>query len=129
MAAPRIVLDGTQSYGSRIITINGTAYKANNIKVTRPHTDAKDENIDGTPGRARYTAERAELTAELQLATSSTGYPAFGGTFTETFDNTNYGAETWVVMPVEQEEDNGAGNIRKFNLTAAKVINSITSVA
>ncbi len=129
MAAPRIVLDGTQAYGSRTLTIGGVAYKANNIKVARPHTDAKDEDTNGTPGRARYTADRAVLTAELQLATSSTAYPVFGTTFSATFDSAAYGSETFVVMPVEQEEDNGEGNIRKFTLVANLVVNSITTVA
>ena len=130
MSVPKMYLDGTMAYGSRTITTTTGAvtYIASNIKVDRPTTEAIDEHADGTPGRRRETAGVATLTAELQLATSSTAYPVFGDTFTTTLDS-NYGSETWVISPVPHEEDNKPGSIRVVNITAKKVINSITLVS
>ena len=127
MPTPNIVLDGSQPYGSRTLTINGVAYKANNIQIQRPTTDVEDQSTDGTPGRARYTRQRATLTAELQLATSSTAYPIFGNTFSATFDS-NIGSETFVLMLTPWEESNSPSEIRVANITAKTVVNSITTV-
>ena len=127
MAVPKIILDGTQAYGTRTLTIGGVAYKVNNISVTRPSTEAEDENTDGTPNRRRETRGRATLTGELQLATSSTAYPKFGDTFSATFD-AQYGSETFVLKPVPYGETNAAGDIRVVAIEATEVINSITVV-
>lgn len=127
MSVPAIVLDGAMPYGSRIETINGTAYKCNNISITRPVAEAQDNDTDGREQRARYTSQRAQLTAELQLPNAGTR-PQFGQTFTDTFD-ANYGAETFVLMPVEYQESNDPTGIRVIPLSARKVIQSITTVA
>lgn len=130
MAAPKIITDGQMAYGSRLLTIGAITYKANNFNVTRPVTEAKDSNPDGTPGRRRATADWAEFNAELQLPTGLTAYPGFGDTFTVTVDNANYGAETWVLDPVPHSESNGEGEIRVVRVTGKKVLNgSITKVA
>lgn len=127
MAVPKIVLDGTMAYGSRVLTINSVAYIVNNIQITRPSTEAEDEKQDGTPGRRRETRGRAEFSGELQLAASNTAYPKFGDTFSATFD-AQYGAETFALQPVPYGETNAAGDIRVVNITAKEVVNSITVV-
>lgn len=127
MSVPAIVLDGVMQYGSQTITINGVAYNLNNINIDRGVTDAVDQNTTGNPQRARYTHGQSILTAELQLATGGTVRPPFGQTFTITVDS-NYGAETYVLSkPTAYEADNQAGNIRVANITAARVMNSITT--
>lgn len=128
MASPTIILDGSQAYGSRVLTINSVAYIANSINIDRPVTEAEDFLAAGAPGRKRSTAQRATFTAELQLATSSTVYPARGMTFTDTFDS-QFGAETFVIDVVPHQETNDAGAIRTLNVSGWKVINGITTVA
>lgn len=129
MPAPRIVVDGSQSYGSPVVTINGVAYQLNNINVERPETKAMDRDGLGRPQRQRWTADVATLTAEAQLATSATAYPAFGLTFNLTVD-TNYGSELWVVMPQNYVATNGEGDIRVVPIRAEKVLTgSVTTVS
>ena len=127
MPAPRIVLDGSMPYGTRVLTINAVSYKANDINIARPITTAEDNNIDGTPNRARYTAQRYQLTANLQLATSATARPAPGQTFSDTFDPT-YGVETFVITEAPYVEDNEPGNIRTVAITAMQVVNKISVI-
>ena len=115
-------------YGSRILTINSVAYKVNTITIDRPVTEAEDNLETGNPGRKRSTAQRATFTAELQLATSSTVYPARGQTFTDTFDS-QFGAETFVVDVVTANESNDPGAIRTLNVSGWKVLYGITTVA
>ena len=124
MAAALRVLDGTQAYGTPVITTvtAAVAYQLNNISISRPVTEAKDYDENGMPGRARYTGDVAELTAECQLATSSTTPPVFGDTFTLTVDAA-YGSETWIIMPSDYSATNGAGDIRVVPLRARKSIN------
>lgn len=131
--ANTIVLDGTQAYGtpnSGTITINGVAYILENVNVDRPESKALSRDGSGRPNRQRFTADVATLTADLQLATSSTAYPGFGTTFTLTVD-ANYGSETWIVMPQNFVATHGEGDIRIAPLRATKAINpgSITTVA
>lgn len=115
------------AYGSRTITINGTAYIVNNIRISRPVTEALDRDTLGSPARARRTHDLSSLSGELQLATSATTRPKFGDTWSMTVDS-NYGSETWVLDPVEYEEDNGPGNIRSVSISAKKVLVAITTV-
>ena len=126
--APSIVLDGTMAYGSRSITINGTAYILNNFTIDRPTIEASDETAVGAPGRRRETAGRATLTGELQLATSTTPFPQFGDTWTMTCDS-NYGVETWQASPPSYTESNQPSDIRVVPLKATKVYYGITTVA
>jgi hypothetical protein len=130
MPTPAIVLDGTMAYGTQSVTINSVVYLINNVKVARAVGEAHDEGVDGRPARNRYTAGVDELTGELQLATSATAYPAFGGTFTLTLDS-NYGSETWIVMPTDAEQSNSATEIRVAPLKAKKATNpsSVTTVS
>jgi hypothetical protein len=130
MAVSTIVLDGAMSYGSQTVTINAVNYILNNVKVARQVKEANDENAVGAPSRNRYTKGVDELTAELQLETGSTAYPQFGQTFTLTLDS-NYGSETWIVMPVDAEQSNSSGEIRVAPLRAKKATNpsSVTTVA
>lgn len=123
MPPPSQIIDGQMCYGSRVLTINGLPFIANNIRIARPSTEAQDKTIKGNPGRRRETADIPDFSAELQLATQTTAYPQFGDTFHDTFDS-NYGDETFVLRPVPHAEDNGEGNIRVVNITAKKKINA-----
>lgn len=127
MPVPRIVLDGTQAYGSVIITVNANPFTINNFRVTRPATEAKDFKYQGDPNRLRKTVDVITFTGDLQLAASNTTYPQFGDTFTGTFDS-NYGAETFCFDPPAFEMSNQAGQIRTVPVTGWRVLNSITVV-
>lgn len=130
MSVPSIVTDGTMAYGTQSVTINSVAYIINNVKVARPVKEANDEDTVGKPGRNRYTVGVDELTGDLQLATNSTAYPKFGDTFTLTLDS-NYGSETWIVMPMEAEQTNEGTAIRSAPLKCKKATNpgSVATVA
>lgn len=126
MPVPQYVLDGTMQYGSQSVTINGTAYIFDNFTVTRPKTDADDQDSLGAPQRRRVTHGRSTFSAELQLATSATVRPVFGNTFALNVDAA-YGSETWVLDPVNFEMDNGPGNIRVAQVTGWKAVGAITT--
>lgn len=128
MAAPRIVIDGLAGYGTQLLTINGVTYTADTFQVQRPVEEAHDRDQLGRPARSRYTAALGTGTATLQAPSGTSGWPKFGDTFSITVDD-NYGSETFVLMPVENDSDNETGNIRKMPITFKKVINSITTVA
>ena len=128
MPVPKIVLDGSMPYGSRILTINAVTYKVNSLTIPRATATAEDNDEAGNPNRKRWTATRHVLTAELQLATGSTVYPQFGNTFSGTFDS-NYGSENYVIVAADYEETNDPGAIRTVSITAEQVINTITTVA
>lgn len=132
MSAPSFILDGAQVYGTTGLNavINGVTYQLNNINVTRPYTKAMDRTPAGKPQRQRFTSDVATMTAEAQLATGTTAYPQAGTTFTLTVDS-NYGSETWIVMPQEFTASNGEGDIRVVPLKCEKAINpaNITTVA
>lgn len=129
MASPGIVIDGSQKYGTPLVTINGTVYQLNNIDVDRPVTEAMDRDANGRPQRQRWTADIAGFTAEAQYASNTTPLPVFGQTFTITVDSPGYGSELFVVMPQKFVADNGEGNIRVIPIVAKKVLNgSVTLV-
>lgn len=116
-----IILDGTMAYGSRIVTINGVQYKCDDIEITRPVTYADDNTQTGTPQRRRATAGRPDFKGTLQLASSSTAYPAFGNVISGTFDS-NYGAEYFALDPVPYTETAAPGDIRKVAVTGWKLL-------
>jgi hypothetical protein len=124
MAAPSIAIDGSQQYGTPLITTNtgGVAYKLNNIQINRPNKDARDYDATGNPQRGRYTADFAEMTAEAQLATSSTIRPQFGDTFNLNVD-VAYGSELWMFLPTEYAASNDAGAIRVAPVRCVKLYN------
>lgn len=128
MSVPAIILDGSMVYGSFSITTSaGTTFILNNFTVTRPSTEAMDENTVGSPQRRRETHGLSEFTAECQLASSSTNPPKFGDTFSLTCD-ANYGSETWVFSPVEFDANNQPGAIRVVPVKGKKVMSgSITT--
>lgn len=124
-----IVLDGSMAYGTgSAITIGGTSYIIENVNIDRGNSEANSKDALGRPNRARYTIDVPTLTADLQLATSSTAYPAFGSTFTYSADQ---GSETWIVLPQNFAATNGEGDIRIAPLRAKKAINpgNVTTVA
>ncbi len=127
MSVPNIVLDGTMAYGSQTVTINSVSYIANNIQITRGKDEVIDTNATGIPARRRATETLATISCELQLAASSTAYPKFGQTMTLTVD-ANYGAEDWVLDPVNHTETREAGDIRVLNITGVKKMGTVTTV-
>lgn len=109
-------------YGSRTITVNGTAYKLNNLNVAAPVEVAQDKNPDGTPNRVRKTADVRTWSAELQLASASTPRPQFGDTFSAVYDPV-IGSETYAFDPLPYEEDNSPTAIRVIKVTGWVVLN------
>ena len=126
MPVPSFVLDGAMAYGSRTLTINAVTYKVVSLDIARPTVAAEDNLQTSAPGRKRWTGQRAQLTATLQLATGSTAYPQFGNTFTDTFDS-NYGSETFVITEPPYSESNDPGEIRTVSITAEAVLIGITT--
>lgn len=124
------VLDGSQAYGTPTITTTtgGVAYKLNNLNITRPIQEAKDYDTEGDPQRQRFTADVAELTAEAQLASSSTVLPIFGDTFSLTVD-VAYGAELWIITEVDVARSNEAGAIRVAPIKCKKCITGSVTTA
>lgn len=127
MSVPNIVLDGVMAYGSQTVTINSVTYIGNNIQISRGKDEVIDTGATGIPTRRRATETLATISLELQLATSSTAYPKFGQTLTLTVD-ANYGAEDFVLDPVNHSETREAGDIRVLNLTGVKKMGTITTV-
>lgn len=130
MPVPGSVLDGSPGYGSRVITFaTAGAFIAENIDIQRPVSTARDRKTSGEPNRSRYTVDFISLTATLQAPAGSSGWPQFGDTFTDTFD-TNYGAETFILMPPPYAETNDPSTLRKINITCQKKNTStVTTVA
>jgi hypothetical protein len=128
MAVPTIVIDGSQTYSSYSIAINGTIYIFDDIKITRAVEKAQDNLANGAPGRARYTAGRATGTATLQIGTSGLR-PKLSDTFSQQFD-VEYGTELWVLMPVDFDASSSPNEIRKISISFEKVYNgSVSTVA
>ncbi len=120
----QIIIDGSQQYGTpTITTVTGAvAYKLNSLNITRPISEALDHDVSGNPQRQRFTANVSELTADAQLATSSTVLPVFGDTFSLNVDAA-YGAELWIITQVGVVRSNEPGAIRVAPITAKKSIN------
>ena len=128
MSVPNIVLDGVMAYGTQSVAFaGGGTFIANNIQITRGKDEVIDTGATGIPTRRRATETLATISFELQLATSSTAYPKFSSEVTLTVD-ANYGAETWVLDPVNHSETREAGDIRVLNLTGVKKMGTITTV-
>ena len=68
-------------YGSKVLTINTVTYVANNIRATQQAKEIRRTNELGAPSGNIGVEDFTEGTATLQLATSSTAYPALGDTF------------------------------------------------
>ena len=129
MAAPRTILDGAHDYGCQDLTIDARTFIGENIQIKRAVSYADDMDALGNPVRRRATAGRDTISLTVQLATNSTVYPQSGQTVVVTVDSTGYGAETFVLDPVEHEESNDPGEIRKLKLTGWKKVGTITTVA
>lgn len=134
MANPMSVIDGAHQYGSRTITFsNGCVAIMEDFKINTGATKAEDRTATGAPQRMRLTRERYTGTGTLQLPStiSATSKPKFGDTFTvtaSTFDS-NYDNILFVVdKPMEYDESNDAGAIRKGPCTFTEVISgSVTT--
>ena len=129
MAAPVIVLDGSQPYGTSTVTINGSVVIMDDINITRAVDNAEDRKANGAPNRARYTAGFDSMTATAQAPSGTAITFKFGDTFTLLVDD-NYGTETWVIMPVNVQQTNDPTGVRKLPVTCRKVYNvTVTTVA
>mgnify|MGYP003652467529 CR=1 FL=1 len=116
------------AYGTASVSISGGGtFIANNIQISRGKDEVIDTGATGIPTRRRATETLATISMELQLATSSTTYPKFGNTLSLTVDS-NYGAEDWVLDPVNHTETREAGDIRVLNITGVKKMGTITTV-
>lgn len=112
--------DGTVQYASRVLTINGVAYVADNITVNRPTKKIERTNEIGEPSGSVGVAGFVTGSATLQKASSSTAEPQGGYTFAVTFDAT-IGAETFFVSSPGRTENKDAE--LKFNVTFEKKYN------
>lgn len=87
--------DGSVPYGSQVVTIGGVAFVAEQINVTEPSNIIERMDELGVPSGQVIIGGFVNGTAVLQLATTSTLLPTFGGTFTLTRPGTpavTYGA-------------------------------------
>lgn len=128
---PGSVLDGVNiGYGTFVGTFSQSGnFIVENFNVTRPVQTARDRKTDGEPNRSRYTQDFCAATATLQAPSGTTGWPVFGETMTVTVDS-NYGSETWIVMPIPYTATNEATALRKINVTLEKQnTTTLTTVA
>lgn len=110
--------DGTVQYGSRVLTINGVDYVADNCEVTRPSkTIERTNEIDEPSGQVSYEGF-VTGSATLQLATGSTVIPILGQEFSTTFGASS---ETFYIDSVTQPESKDAE--KKVNITFRKKYN------
>lgn len=112
--------DGNTPIGTPLVVIDGTTYELDNINIDRGEDIVTGLDRIGKPNRERITEAVPTLTADLQMATENTPFPAFGQTFTLNVDP-NYGNETWKVLPQNYTADNTG--LRTIPLRARKVIN------
>ena len=68
-------------YGSRVVTIGGVGYVANNFSVAQSLNVIERQDSLGAPNGAVGIQQARTGSAQLQLATSSTTVPAAGDTF------------------------------------------------
>ncbi len=129
MAAPRTILDGAHDYGCQNVTIDARTFIGENIQIKRAVSYADDMDALGNPVRRRATAGRDTIALTVQLATDATVYPQAGQPLVVTVDSTGYGAETFILDPVDHEESNDPGEIRKLKLTGWKKFGTVTTVA
>lgn len=126
-SAPTFVIDGTHGYGTQVVTINGTQFILDDFRVNRAVEKAQQRTAAGAPQKQRFTAGFDAGTATCQIGSGTSGYPKFGDTFTVTVDD-NYGAEIWVLNPVNIDQNNEATAIRKLPISFDKVYNgSVTA--
>lgn len=93
--------DGTIPYGSKVLTIGGVIFIADDIQVSRPSKKiSRTDQLDEPSGSVNYE-DFHSFTATLQLATTATVPPAKGATCTVTFDDV-YGSESWFVFDINQ---------------------------
>jgi hypothetical protein len=111
--------DGSKRYGSRSETIGGTAYKCENITITRPTNILEERDELGEPSGQVAVPEFVTGTALLQL-TSAAVIPVLGATFSDTFV-TSIGAETFFLSNIEQPEEHQG--IKKVPIQFRKVYN------
>jgi len=112
--------DGTVQYGSRVLTINGVDYVADNCEVTRPSKTIERTNEIGEPsGQVSYEGF-VTGSATLQLATGSTAIPVQGLEFSTTWV-ASIGPETFYIDSVTQPESKDAE--KKVNVTFRKKYN------
>jgi hypothetical protein len=93
--------DGTIPYGSKILTIGGAAFVADDIQVSRPSKKISRTNqLDEPTGSVNYE-DFHTFTCTLQYETDATPPPAKGAECLQTFDAV-YGAETWFLFDLTQ---------------------------
>jgi len=107
-------------YGSRLLTIDGAKYIAEDIEVTRPTTVIERLNEYGEPHGQVIIPQFVVGTATLQMPTSSWA-PDLGDTFTATF-HVSSSAETFMISELGQPESSTTD--KKIRISFRKVYGS-----
>lgn len=129
MAYPSIILDGSAPYGSVTLTFSGgTTAIADDFTVDQQYASAEDNTVNATPNRARWTRQRMTGSATLQSPSGTTARVAPGETFSVLFDS-GVGSKTFVVISAGWNANNEQTSMRKFPISFAEVISSISTIA
>ena len=76
-------------YGSRVLSVNGTAYIAENFDITGDTDEIARQTELGAPNGFALVKNPRKGTAVLQLATTSTSYVSEGDAFSTTHRGTS----------------------------------------
>ena len=104
-------------HGSRILTINSFAYKADHYPLPKPTKQLGREEVTGEDSEDLFVVgARATGSATLQLATGSTAHPTLG----MTFDSPDGAlSRKYVLTEIGKPESSGA--IKVLNISFADV--------
>ena len=92
-------------HGSRLVTIDGVAYVAENFRPTRPTRRLERDDQVGAPNGFKLLKARKTATATLQLATVDTPIPGRGREFA---GEAKDAVVAWVIETVSDPEEAGA---------------------
>ena len=112
--------DGTLPFGSRVLTIGGVTYIADNVDVTRPSKVVRNTDENDEPDGAVYVPDFVTGSATLQLASSATAIPALHAEFTTTMSS-GVGVETFILTEIGQPETKDG--LKKVRVSFAKKYN------
>lgn len=90
--------------GCPVLTVNSVTYKTNSFSITRPTQKADVTDEGGAPLGSIQQEDFETLTAELQLATSSTAVPTTAAKASATGTFTHDSA-TWAITNVTEPRE------------------------
>lgn len=111
-------MDGTAVVGSIEITVDTEDYILDDVSVTKSAERVADKDQNGAPSRAALFANEPTLSANYQIASSSTTALEIGDEFTVA---TGEAAGTWIIDNVTVAK--GSRAITKGTLAATGKIN------